>query len=181
MVIGSMRPKHVTLIAAAALTTGWLLASVVSPPVAELQVLPLQPDRAVPQPSESSATPYTEQLHLKLRSAPQPPVPRRNPFAFESSRQIRANGDVTAAPGRDAPAVEAPQPPIVTGPSLRLSGIGSTNAPAGPVWSAVMSDGRTVYLVKIGESVAGYSVMAITEDSVTIADAAGAQWKLRLR
>ena len=176
-----MRPKHVTLIAAAALTTGWLLASVVSPPVAELQVLPLQADRAVPQPSESSATPYTEQLHLKLRSAPQPPVPRRNPFAFDSSRQSRTNADVSAAPRRDAPAVESPQPPIVTGPSLRLSGIGSTNSPAGPVWSAVISDGRTVYLVAIGESVAGYSVVAITEDSVTIADAAGAQWTLRLK
>jgi hypothetical protein len=176
-----MRPKHVTLIAAAALTTGWLLASVVSPPVAELQVLPLQTDRTDAPPTENPATPYTEQLHLKLRSAPQPPVPRRNPFAFDSSRQSRTNADITAAPRRDAPAVELPQPPIVTGPSLRLSGIGSTNSPAGPVWSAVISDGRTVYLVAIGESVAGYSVVAITEDSVTIADAAGVQWTLRLQ
>jgi hypothetical protein len=176
-----MRPKHVTLIAAAALTTGWLLASVVSPPVAELQVLPLPPDRAVTPPPESAATPYTEQLHLKLRSAPQPPVPRRNPFAFDSSRQSRTNADVAAAPRRDAPAVESPQPPIVTGPSLRLSGIGSTNSPAGPVWSAVISDGRTVHLVTVGDSVAGYSVVAITEDSVTIADAVGAHWKFRLQ
>jgi hypothetical protein len=176
-----MRAKHVALIAAAALTTGWLLASVVSPPVAELQVLPLEADRADAPPTESSTTPYTEQLHLKLRSAPQPPVPRRNPFAFDSSRQSRTNVDVSAAPRREAPAVESPQPPIVTAPTLRLSGIGSTNSPAGPVWSAVISDGGTVHLVMVGESVTGYTVVAITEDSVTIADAAGAQWKLRLQ
>jgi hypothetical protein len=176
-----MRPKHVALIATAALTTGWLLASIVSPPVAELQVLPLQSDRADTPPTEGSTTPYTEQLHLKLRSAPQPPVPRRNPFAFDSSRQSRTNADASAAPRREAPAVESPQPPIVTGPTLRLSGIGSTNSPEGPVWSAVISDGRTVHLVLIGESVAGYTVVAITEDSVTIADAIGAQWRLRLQ
>jgi hypothetical protein len=176
-----MRPKHVALIAAAALTTGWLLASIVSPPVAELQVLPLDDDRAVPQERESTGTPYTEQLHLKLRSAPQPPVPRRNPFAFDSSRQSTTSVGVTAPPRRDAPATELPQAAIVTGPSLQLSGIGSTNSPAGPVWSAVISDGRTVHLVTVGQSVAGYSVVAVTENSVTLADATGAQWTLRLQ
>ena len=174
-----MRPKHVTLIAAAALTGGWLLASIVAPPVAELQVLPARDHAVAPRP-ESTARPYLEQLHLKLKSAPQPPVPRRNPFAFESSRHARGSVDVTAPPRRDVAAIEAPQAPIVTGPSLKLSGIGSTNSPAGPVWSAVISDGRTVYLVAIGESVAGYSVVTITEDSVTLADAAGARWMLRL-
>src|SRR5687767_14920064 len=142
MMMAPMRPKQVTLIAAAALTTGWLLASVVSPPVAELQVLPLQVERAAAPPSAGSAT-YTEQLHLKLRSAPQPPVPRRNPFAFDSPRQRSASVDRSAPPRRDAAAIELPQPAIVTGPSFRLSGIGSTNSPAGPIWSAVISDGRT--------------------------------------
>jgi hypothetical protein len=159
---------------------GWLLASVVSPPVAELQVLPSQA-RAVPPRSESSARPYLEQLHLKLRSAPQPPVPRRNPFAFESSPHRRGNADLTAQSRRDALTMEAPQVPTAIGPALRLSGIGSTNSPAGPVWSAVISDGQTVYLVTPGESVAGYSVVTITEDSVTLADAAGTQRTLRLR
>jgi hypothetical protein len=178
-----MRPKHVALIAAAALTTGWLLASIVSPPVAELQVLPLQVESSGPSAADNPATTYTEQLRLKLRSAPQPPKPRRNPFAFQSrqsSASVERRAPLSPAAASIEPS-EPPQPPAVSDPSLRLSGIGSTNSPAGPVWSAVISDGRTVHLVAVGESVGGYSVVAITENSVTIADAAGTQWTLRLQ
>jgi hypothetical protein len=110
-------------------------------------------------------------------------MPRRNPFAFQSRQ---SNGTVERrAPLRAAATpidpIEVPPPPAVHGPPLRLSGIGSTNSPAGPVWSAVISDGRTVHLVAVGDSLAGYSVVAITEESVTIADAAGTQWTLRLQ
>jgi hypothetical protein len=178
-----MRPKHVALIAAAALTTGWLLASIVSPPVAELQVLPLQVEGSGPSASENTATTYTEQLRLKLRSAPQPPTPRRNPFAFQSHQSQASVARRTPLPLATASIepIESPQAPTVSGPSLRLSGIGSTNSSAGRVWSAVISDGRTVHIVGVGESLAGYSVVAITEDSVTMADASGMQWTLRLQ
>ena len=178
-----MRPKHVALIAAAALTTGWLLASIVSPPVAELQVLPLQVEGSVPSTSAKTATTYTEQLRLKLRSAPQPPTPRRNPFSFQarqSSAGVERRAPLARAAAPTEP-IELPQAATVSGPSLRLSGIGSTNSTAGLVWSAVVSDGRTVHLVAVGDSLAGYSVVEITEDSVTITDAAGTQWTLRLQ
>ena len=73
-----------------------------------------------------------------------------------------------------APALTAP---VTATPSLRLSGIGST---AG-VRTAVISDGTTVHLVKVGEAVRGYAVVEISDDDVTIADASGAQWKLRMK
>jgi Tfp pilus assembly protein PilP len=67
--------------------------------------------------------------------------------------------------------------PIAASPSLRLSGIGST----GGVRTAVISDGTTVHLVKVGETVSGYAVVEISDDAVTIGDASGAQWKLRMK
>jgi hypothetical protein len=48
------------------------------------------------------------------------------------------------------------------------------------VWTAVISDGVTVHLVKVGETVNGYAVVEIREDRVTIGDASGAQWTLRM-
>jgi hypothetical protein len=172
-----MRPKLVALIAASSLTIGWLLASVISPPVAELQVLPERPARRAATESEAAPTPYTEQLHLRLQQAATMPVTRRNPFVFGSrtSEAPKPNLERRAAEP-EAPPVEAPAAPVVTGPALRLSGIGSTS----DVRTAVISDGRTVHLVKVGETVNGYAVVEISEDSVTIGDASGAQWKLRM-
>jgi hypothetical protein len=176
-----MRPKVVALVVASSLTIGWLLASVVSPPVAKLQVLPERTERRAPAQGDAVATPYTEQLHLKLQQAPLPPVPRRNPFVF-GSKQVSAPAKSAAealergSEGVDASgALETPLP-IVTGPSLRLSGIGST----GGVRTAVISDGRTVHLANVGDIVNGYSIVDISDDAVTIADASGAQWKLKM-
>jgi hypothetical protein len=58
-----------------------------------------------------------------------------------------------------------------------LSGIGST----GGVRTAVIADGTTVHLVKVGETVNGYAVVEIADDAVIIADASGAQWRLRMK
>jgi hypothetical protein len=175
-----MRPKVVALVVASSLTIGWLLASVVSPPVAKLQVLPERTERRAPAQGDAVATPYTQHLHLKLQHAPLPPVPRRNPFVF-GSKQVSAPTKSAAealergSEGVASGAMETPLP-IVTGPSLRLSGIGST----GGVRTAVISDGRTVHLANVGGIVNGYSIVEISEDAVTIADASGAQWKLKM-
>lgn len=67
------------------------------------------------------------------------------------------------------------------GPSLRLLGIGSRVTEDGTLRTAVLSDGRSVHLVKAGQVVAGYSVAEVSETGVTLADAAGAQWKLKLK
>jgi hypothetical protein len=172
-----MRPKFVALIVAASLSTGWLLASMVSPPVAELQVLPPR-DQPRETPRETtSATSYSEQLHRKLQAAPLPPVPKRNPFVFGTRERVMAPAPARTAPMSDAPVSEPLPAPVATGPSLRLAGIGTT----GTARTAVISDGMTVHLVKVGETVGGYAVVEITESSATLVDAAGAQWLLRMK
>jgi hypothetical protein len=173
-----MNPKLVALIAASSALVGWLLASVISPPVAELQVLPERADRGRPEPAQQTST-YSEQLHLKLQQAPHAPVPRRNPFVF-APRSASPSATTAAAPREreaEGVATQALAAPVMITPSLRLSGIGST----GGVHTAVISDGTTVHLVKVGETVRGYAVVEISDDAVTIGDASGAQWKLRMK
>jgi hypothetical protein len=174
-----MRPKLVALLVAAALTTGWLLASIVSPPVAKLQALPDNDQQPAPAPGPRATTSFTEQLHAKLKTPPAAPVPRRNPFVFGTSQRrtdARASDSVE-------PAAEAAAAPVMvaTGPSLGLAGIASTRTAQGLVRTAIISDGTAVHLAKIGEAVAGYAVIEITDDRVVIANAAGAQWTLRLK
>lgn len=175
-----MRPKVVALIAASSVSVGWLLASVIIPPVAKLQVLPDRAERRVPPPSQESTPTYNEQLHLRMQQAPLAPVTRRNPFVFGSRSTSPSSPAPTGAPREseaDAPAAPSIVAPMVATPSLRLSGIGSTDG----VRTAIISDGTTVHLVKVGETVRGYAVVEITEDAVTIADASGAQWRLRMK
>jgi len=174
-----MPPKLVALIVAAALTTGWLLASILSPPVAELQALPERVEPSVPTQDARTETPFTEQLHLRLQSVPAAPVPRRNPFVFGTATPRLAR---ETAPASDATTTaDAERLAVPTGPSLRLAGIGSTATAGEPLRTAVVSDGTTVHLVKVGERVTGYAVVAITDDAVTIEDATGQQWVLRLK
>ena len=172
-----MRPKVVALIAASSVSLGWLLASVLVPPVAKLQVLPDRPERQQAPPRDETTRTYSEQLQLKLQQAPAPPVARRNPFLFGT----RTTTPAATAPPRDRESVVPAEPalvaPVVTSPALRLSGIGST----GDVRTAGISDGRTVHLVKVGETVSGYEMVEIAEETVTIADASGAQWQLRMK
>jgi hypothetical protein len=173
-----MRPKLVALIAASSVSVGWLLASLIVPPVAKLQGLPA---RVEPRPAplaDDAVAPYTEQLHLRLKEAPSAPVPRRNPFVFAGrSAAPRASSTLAPPPSETETSQVAILPaPLVTGPRLRLTGVGST----GGVWTAVISDGATVHLVKVGETVNGYAVLDIKEDTVTVADASGAQWTLRM-
>lgn len=180
-----MQPRSVALIAAGCLTTGWLLASIVSPPVAELQVLPERaPARVDRQQPAAVDAPYTEQLHLRMQQLPVAPVPRRNPFVFGGRMRVAPPPPPAADTNLAQPETSVVGAPITsapTGPVLRLSGIGSSDTPQGPIRTAVISDGTTVHLVKVGETVSGYSVVEITDEAVTLANAAGAQWVLRLK
>ena len=179
-----MQPQRVALIAAACLTTGWLLASVVSPPVAELQELPDRPqpraERAKPATVDA---PFTEQLHQRLQQLPVAPVPRRNPFVFGSRTRmpVEVAASSARAPEPEISIVRGPTTFTAPGPSFKLSGVGSTDAAEGPIRTAILSDGTTVHLAKVGETVGGYSVVEIAEDAVTLADAAGARWVLKFR
>jgi hypothetical protein len=177
-----MPPKTVAVVGAVCLTTGWLLASMLTPPVAKLQSLPER--RAVRPAAPAGDTPaaFTEQLHWRLKQAPVAPVPRRNPFTFGSQPRVASPvGGVTADLSSAAPDAAIDVAPVPTGPIFSLAGIGASASENGPQFTGVLSDGTTVHLVKAGEDVGGYKVVAVTEDSVTLADAQGVQTTLRLR
>ena len=174
-----MPPKTVVLIGAACVTTGWLLASMLTPPIANLQDLPQRRPTVPEQRVEGvvNTAPFTERLHTLLRQAPPPPVSRRNPFAFASRQRVDM---VAATPAEPARSLEPQAAPVIAGPRFTLSGIAATEGPNGPTHTAVLSDGTTVHLVKAGDSIAGYRVVEVTESSVTLADADGARQTLRL-
>jgi len=175
--------KTVTLVAAVCLTTGWLLASLLMPPVATLQSLPERRTGAAARGNDSPA-PYAEQLQLRLRQAPDPPTPRRNPFVFGARDRdvVSVPGSAAGQPQRrtDIPAPIA-APPQPAGPLFSLSGIGASTTPAGPVRTAVLSDGITVQLVKVGDTVGAYKVVEVGEETVTLTNAAGSNYILRLK
>ena len=81
-----------------------------------------------------------------------------------------------ATPETPMPVAEVP-----TGPIYSLSGIGATDAPDGRVFTAVLSDGTSVYLAKPGDQVGTYKIVEVTETSATIVDSRGGQVVLRLR
>jgi hypothetical protein len=180
MKTGLMMPvKTVAVIGAACAFAGWLLASVLTPPVARLQSLPeRRAVRAAATPEAPAA--FSERLHWKLQQAPAPPTPRRNPFRFGARTSATAvavstsTGTVAAAEGPLATAPPAPPP-------LTLSGIGIATSEAGDVLTAVVSDGQSVHLVKVGDSVAGYRVIDVTDGSLTLEAPSGARRVLRLR
>jgi hypothetical protein len=173
--MANLPPRTVAVIGAVCLTVGWLLASMLTPPVARLQTLPERRPRTTPAPPPDAG--FTEHLHFRLRQAPEPPIPRRNPFRFaQRSRAGEAPITTSAAAARDTSAV-APVAPVAVGPAFSLSGI----AVAGDVRTAILAEGQRVHLVKIGDRLAGYEVMEVTDDSVTLREASGATHLLRLR
>jgi hypothetical protein len=185
MTLKDMPPKTVALLGAVCLTTGWLLASMLTPPVAKLQSLPERRNARPAVAGRETAAAFTEQLHLKLQQAPVAPVPRRNPFTFGKAAAVasantrRGALDMPATGGDPGSTLEVA--PVISGPILSLAGIGSSESPEGLTLTAVLSDGKTVHLVKAGEQVVGYKVIAVTEDSATLADVNGMQVVLRLR
>jgi Tfp pilus assembly protein PilP len=156
-----MPPKSVALVGAICVTMGWLLASTVSPPVARVQSRP-QPQQSQPQLPDASQ--FAEQLRLRIESRERPtaPVHRRNPFVFATREpaEVPPSGAnaLTPEPEPTLPALD------VSGPAYTLSGIGIS----GEVRSAVLANGQDVYIVKAGDAVGGFTVVEITDDSVTL-------------
>ena len=171
-----MPGKLVALIGAACLTTGWLLASLLTPPVARVQTL-----RERRPPAATAATnpaQFAEQSQLRLEQAAAPPTPptrRRNPFFF-GGRQTPSERD-GAQQEPLVPAFEMTPATLPARPAYSLSGIGVT----GDDRTAVLTDGTSVTLVKVGDAVGGYQVLDITDTSVTLAASSGERRILRLR
>ena len=155
-----MPPRTVALVAAVCVTIGWLLAATLTPPVARLQSLTAQQPAAAafedPQ--------FTERLNLRLREAPPAPTARRNPFNFGSrSRNATPAALIAPAPLETQPAATEPEPAHAA-LAFSLSGIGI----AGDLRTAVLTDGQNVHVVKINDTVAEFTVIAITDSSVTL-------------
>jgi hypothetical protein len=151
-----MPPKTVALVAAVCVTIGWLLAATLTPPVARVQSLAGQP-----RPAAATEEPqFTERLNLRLRELPDPPTTRRNPFNFGS----RARNVVAAEPTDSTELVAEPAAPSQRAFAYSLSGIGI----AGDVRTAVLTDGREVRIVRVNDTLAGYTVVEINDDSVTL-------------
>jgi type IV pilus biogenesis protein PilP len=173
-----MALRNVTLIGASCLLAGWLLASVVLPPVASLQSNVQPPQRQGASPSAApAAAPYTERLRLKLREAPAAPTPRRNPFRFQRGPQPTVSPEAPEDPtALSLPAAAAPGLP------LALAGIATTASADGPARTAVLSSNGDVVLARAGDVLPdGYRVVRVDEESVTLSDATGQELVLRLK
>ena len=175
-----MPPKTVAVIGAFCLTTGWLLASLLTPPVAKSQALPERRDN--PQPvSAQEIEPFVEPLRLRRSEAVIASTPRRNPFVFGNRTRPADSATRSSSPAAPSAPIEPQAVAAPVGPIYWLSGIGVSETPQGIVRTAVLSDGTTVHLVKIGNTVGGYTVVEITDVSATIADGSGTRYSLRLR
>ncbi|HUE89562.1 MAG TPA: hypothetical protein VMO26_26085 [Vicinamibacterales bacterium] len=167
-----MPTRTVALVAAVCVTIGWLLAATLTPPVARLQSLPERPQGPA---ATSDQARFTEQLNLRLRDAPLPPTAGRNPFSFGTrARRAAPAPDVEPPPFDTTPAGTAPVAPA---PSMAyvLAGIGVS----GELRTAVLTDGQGVYVVKVNDAIAGFTIVEITDSSVTLATEA-ARHTLRL-
>jgi hypothetical protein len=152
-----MQTKNVAFVGAMCITIGWLLASVLTPPVAQVQVRPQPAERESTIPDASK---LTEELQLKLRQLPAAPAGRRNPFVFAE----RAPEVARSEPPADETATELPPPAPPPGPPYILSGIAITSG----IRSAVLTTGADVHIVKVDDVIGGYTVVEVTESSVTL-------------
>ena len=140
---------------------------------------------AAPQPQRPQATngPSAEMLNaqadkLRVRTTTVTLRPStRNPFRFSDPKVSPApRGESSLAPS-DIPVPAAPPPPPLT-----LAGIAESKVPEGPQRTAVITAAGQIYLVKVGDSVAGlFTVSAIEPEAVVLTDAIGGQMRLVLR
>lgn len=171
-----MSKQTLGLVGAASLLAGWMLASTASPPVARSEGGQTgQP--APPAPPDTSALSF-EALQRR-QAAPPVPSPQRNPFLF---------GGLRPTPGAEAPAPEpvptergdAWSPPAVA--ALHLAGVASRSTPDGVVFTAIVSDGREVWLLGRGDALPdGRLVVRVDEGAAVLVDPFGAETVLRLR
>jgi hypothetical protein len=155
-----MPPRTVALVAAVCVTIGWLLAATLTPPLARVQSRPERPQRP---PAVAQPAPFTGVLNLRLREAPPPPTTGRNPFSFGTRTRSAPPSERIVSPELEPPPAANSAGP--SGPVYSLSGIGI----AGDLRTAVLTDGQDVRIVKIDDVIGGYTVVEITDSSVTLA------------
>jgi hypothetical protein len=172
---GTLTPRVVGLMVAAALATGWLGASLTH------DTAPAQSSRASgPRPlGVPAALPRAENLRQRL-SEPPPPGRGRNPFVYGARAPMRSSvRDQQYAPA-EAPSV-AVTPDVPPMPVFRLSGIASNTEGDATVLTAILNDNGVMVFAKAGDKLSnGYSVLRVEEMSVTLADATGITQTIRL-
>jgi hypothetical protein len=174
---------HPAVLVALAFLSGWLSASMLTPPVAISQVAPR---REAPP---SIVDPVIPALALDAVVAPStPPSGRRNPFAFDLASvtphaEAARRRALTADPGDAAPALAAndsamsdvpPAPPT----AWKVSGIASDAASG---MTAVLT-GAGVVLARAGDRLPdGAEVVDVTAAVVTLRLANGTLHELRFQ
>lgn len=134
---------------------------------------------SVARPIDSESVPpadFTNVLRERMRE-PVEPQRGRNPFTFGSRAVRRAPEE---PPVRDSqPAISVPlERPL---PVFKLSGIAASRENDAVVLTAIVIDNGVMVFVKTGDKLSnGYSVVAVDEGSITLADADGVTQTLRL-
>lgn len=167
------------LLTGLALVGGWYLGTVAGPASSRNAgggqssgPRPIGVERWAPSP------PFNERLEKRLADRPRSPRPTRNPFVFQPAPRLRGSTSAAGAPVPEAGEPEAP-PPVPRGPVYALSGIASDKQDETTVLTAIVTDGARLHFLSIGDSLpGGFTVVGITESTVTLADESGSQQTL---
>lgn len=138
------------------------------------------PTPAAREQAAGDASAQADRLLLRTRAVTQRGS-TRNPFRFGSHRMTAPTGqraDFSANPLVAVPALPAAPPP----PTLTLSGVAEKKAPDGVRRMAVIAGDSQIYLVGVGDAVAGrYTVASVEPESVVLRDATGFELRLTFR
>jgi hypothetical protein len=105
-------------------------------------------------------------LRDRLRPTTPPAEPRRNLFTFRATAPLAPHDARSTQPST----IEAPAARI-SEPALKLAGIAEDDGADGPDRTAIISGDGQLFMVKVGDSVAGrYRVARISSDAVELAD-----------
>ncbi len=144
-------------------------------------VAPPTPPAAAVRRAASAAEPTAEELNVKaarLRNRTAAVTLRpstRNPFRYGSPKSSapRASRERAVQSAAIEPAIQVAPP----APTLKLSGV----AQKGATRTAILSGDGQIYVVGVGDSVAGrYTVITIDPETVLLRDSAGVEQRLVL-
>jgi Tfp pilus assembly protein PilP len=142
--------------------------------------VPATPPAAAVRRPASAAAPTAEELKLLAARLRKPTAhvtlrpSTRNPFRYSSPKSPSgASRERRVQSAAIEPTIQAAPP----APTLKLSGV----AQKGATRTAILSGDGQIYVVGVGDSVAGrYTVIAIDPEAVLLRDAAGAEQRLVL-
>ena len=158
----------------------WLLAAWMSSAAGPVPSAPA-PDRLIgvglgpaqtvtPAPAPLDFEREVARLASRLKNAPRPRQPARNPFTLTTRTRVTSPPPLAvAATPRPAPAVG--DSPVEGPPAVSLAGIGAERASDGLLHTAILSADGRVFLARIGDEVMGrFQVRVVTDDAVELFD-----------